>query len=98
MYYSFVYRMVSPIRKYHIVSYKNASMYQKHQDTMVSHHCRNEKINPGVNKIIEEEIFSKSIEFVPAWIGKVVLEGYVMKALEIEKVWRVKQEKNNYNE
>ena len=98
MYYSCVYRMVSPIRKYHIVSYKNASMYQKHQDTMVSHHSRNEKINPGVNKIIEEEIFSKSIEFVPAWIGKVVLDGYVMKALEIEQVWWVKQEENNYNE
>ena len=29
-----VHRMVSPIRKYHIVSYKNASMYQTHQDTV----------------------------------------------------------------
>ena len=27
-----VYRMVSPIKTHHIVSYKNASMYQKHQD------------------------------------------------------------------
>ena len=26
--------MVSPIRKYHIVSYKNTSMYQTHQDTV----------------------------------------------------------------
>ena len=90
--------MVLPIRKYHIVSYKNASMYQTHQDTVALHHSRNEKINSGVNKIIEEEIFSKSIAFVPAWIRKVGLDGYVMRALEIEKVWRVKQEENNYNE
>ena len=44
---------------------------------------------------MEEEIFSKSIELEPAWVGKTVLDGYVMKALEIEKVWRPKQ--HNYN-
>ena len=45
---------------------------------------------------MEEGIFSKSIELEPAWVGKTVLDGYVMRALEIEKVWRLKQE-YNYN-
>ena len=73
--------MVSPIRKYHIVSYKNASMYQKHQDTVVLH--LSQVLRPskkwedysGINKFTEEEIFSKSIEFEPVWIGTIVLDG-----------------------
>ena len=35
---------------------------------------------------MQEEIFSKSIELEPAWVGKTILDGYVMRALEIEKV------------
>ena len=42
---------------------------------------------------MEEEIFPNSIELEPAWVGKTVLDGYVMRALEIE---RLKQE-YNYN-
>ena len=42
------------------------------------------------DKIIQEEIFSKSIEFEPAWIGTIVVDGYAMRALEIEKVCQVK--------
>ena len=53
-------------------------------------HPRNEKINSGVNKTIEEDIFPKSIEFVPGLISKIVLDGYVMRTLEVEKVCRVK--------
>ena len=63
--------------QYHMVSYKNASMYQKQQDTTLSRsraQVRNSEDYSGINKIIEEEIFSKSIEFEPAWIGTIVLQ------------------------
>ena len=76
-------------------------MYQKHQDIMVSEVSRLSKKwedYSSVNKIIEEEIFSKSIEFEPAWIGKIVLDGCVMGAWKMEKVWGVKLEEHTYNE
>ena len=34
--------------------------------------------------IIGEEIFSNSIEFEPAWIGKIVLDGYVMRSESLD--------------
>ena len=32
-----------------------------------------------------------SIEFEPAWIGTIVLDGYVMRAWKMEKVWENKK-------
>ena len=38
-----------------------------------------------------------SIEFA-AWIGTIILDGYVMRDWKMEKVWGVKQEEHTYNE